>query len=333
MKIELINLLRCPRTSERLVYEGPDQPSGEIESGHLVSKISGHSYPIRNGIPRFVPASNYANNFGMQWNYFRKTQLDSYSGHSISADRFWSATGWSPDDLKGSWVLDAGCGSGRFAEIALSAGAKVVALDYSDAVDACLKNLKKHSCLHVVQGDIYSLPLAPAEFKFVYSLGVLQHTPDVGKAFAALPPLLSNDGKLCADFYWNRLQTILHPKYLVRPITKRMPQDLLFSTLKKIVPTLLIMSRIAGKSPVGAKVLQRLIPVANYEGRYPLNEQQLVEWALLDTFDMLAPAYDKPQSVKTVKKLFQNSQLVDTEIEHVGHLVGRGRAPAQKTAS
>ena len=37
---------------------------------------------------------------------------------------------------EGKWVLDAGCGMGRFAEIALKIGAQVVALDYSNAVDA-----------------------------------------------------------------------------------------------------------------------------------------------------------------------------------------------------
>jgi SAM-dependent methyltransferase len=126
----------------------------------------------------------------MQWNHFAKTQLDSHSGHPISADRFWTSTGWNPDALKDRWVLDVGCGSGRFAEVALAAGAQVVALDYSSAVDACAANLGHHPRFHVIQGDIYALPFAPGSFDFVYSLGVLQHTPDVARAFAALPPML-----------------------------------------------------------------------------------------------------------------------------------------------
>ena len=76
----------------------------------------------------------------MQWNYFSKTQLDSHSGFPISSDRFWKATGWKPEHLKDQWVLDIGCGSGRFAEIALKAGAKLVALDYSNAVESNYKN-------------------------------------------------------------------------------------------------------------------------------------------------------------------------------------------------
>ncbi len=41
----------------------------------------------------------------MQWNKFRQTQLDSYSGHNISKERFFKATGWTPKDIDGQWML------------------------------------------------------------------------------------------------------------------------------------------------------------------------------------------------------------------------------------
>src|SRR4030066_219607 len=64
--------------------------------------------------------------------------------------------------------------------------------------------------------------------------------------------------------------------------------------------------------------------VRTFTGIYSLAEQQLKEWALLDTFDMLAPAYDNPQSVATVKKWFDETKLEDVQVFHWGHLVGRG---------
>lgn len=194
MHVDLIELLRCPQTGDPLYLQSADYEGGRIREGWLISLNGGQRYVIRNFIPRFVSESNYADNFGMQWNLFRQTQLDSYSGHPISADRFWKATAWQPGALRGQWVLDCGCGAGRFAEVALQAGAKVVALDYSSAVDACYANLKHHPNLHVVQGDIYALPFVGDFFPFVYSLGVLQHTPDVAKAFAALPPMVAGKG-------------------------------------------------------------------------------------------------------------------------------------------
>lgn len=327
MKTELLELLRCPKTGQRLTLETDLNNSQEVEAGWLVSEDGLHRYPVHNGIPRFVPESNYADNFGMQWNHFRQTQLDSHSGRSISADRFWLATNWSPADLKDQWVLDAGCGAGRFAEVALKAGARLVALDYSSAVDACYANLKHYPNLHVVQGDIYALPFAQGAFPFVYSLGVLQHTPDVAKAFAALPPMVQAGGQLCVDYYWKRFRTMLHAKYLVRPFTKRMSQPKLFSLLQRWVPGLLVVSQTLGRVPLLGRVLKRLVPVADYTNDHPLTAQQLKEWALLDTFDMLAPAYDSPQTATTARRWFEESRFVNIQVGHWAHLGARGTKP------
>ena len=325
MKVELLERLRCPQTGQRLKLESSITNVNEIESGWLISEDSKHRYVIRNSIPRFVPEENYASNFGMQWNHFRQTQLDSYSGHTISADRFWNATGWKEVNLSGKWLLDVGCGAGRFAEVALSAGANVVALDYSSAVDASYENLKHHPNLHVVQGDIYALPFKCESFPFVYSLGVLQHTPDVAGAFAALPHMVSAEGRLCADFYWKRFPTMLHMKYLLRPITKHVPKQKLFNWLEKCVPTLLKTSQVLGRIPFAGKALKRLIPVADYTGIFGLTDQQLKEWALLDTFDMLAPEYDNPQTAAGIKAWAEAAGLCEIEVLHASHLVVRGR--------
>jgi SAM-dependent methyltransferase len=323
MKQALLSRLRCPGSGQPLLLE-TDQPSADdMNSGTLVSANGHYRYPLRNGIPRFVPESNYADNFGIQWNHFSRTQLDSHSGRPISAQRFWKATGWRPEELKGRWVLDAGCGAGRFAEVALEAGAKVIALDYSSAVDACYANLRHHPDLHVVQGDIYALPFTPASFEYVFSLGVLQHTPDVRRAFAALPPMLAKGGRLCVDYYEKSLKSMLLPRHWLRPVTKRMPKARLFGILEALVPILLPVSRALDRAP-GGSLLKRLVPVANYEGILDLSESQLREWALLDTFDWLAPEYDQPQTAATVREWLVQAGLSNAEVLKAGHLVGRG---------
>lgn len=331
MKTSLLPLLSCPITGSRLVilpgYEIAENE--EIINGILMSEVGNHKYPIRNFIPRFVPKSNYADNFGMQWNHFAKTQLDSHSGHCISADRFWMATGWKSAEIEDKWVLDVGCGSGRFAEVALDSGANVVALDYSSAVDACYANLRHHPNLHVIQGDIYALPFASEIFSFVYSLGVLQHTPDVAKAFAALPPLVCGGGRLCVDYYEKSFKSSLLPKYWLRPLVKDMPKQRLFSLLQKVIPFLLPVSRAFGKIPLLGKLIKRAIPVANYDGMLPLTEKQLVEWALLDTFDWLSPAFDNPQTNESARYFMEQAQMEEIEVLKAGHLVARGRKSLQ----
>ncbi|MCG3775249.1 MAG: tRNA (mo5U34)-methyltransferase [Nitrospira sp.] len=328
MTAELLERLRCPTTLQRLVWE-QDLAAGEaVAAGWLVSEDGRYRYRVRDGIARFVPETNYADNFGIQWNHFRQTQLDSYSGQPISANRFWKATGWTPEDLRDQWVLDVGCGAGRFAEVVLNAGAHVVAVDYSSAVDACYANLTHHPNLHVLQGDIYSLPLKPGSFHFVYSLGVLQHTPDVAKAFTALTQMLAPEGRICVDYYWRRVRTMLHAKYVFRPLTRRMRPDRVFQILQRWVPGLLRTSQLLAKVPVIGRGLQRAVPVADYTGLYPLTDEQLREWALLDTFDMLCPAYDHPQSSATIRRWCEVAGLTDVEVLHAGHLVARGRQPA-----
>jgi 2-polyprenyl-3-methyl-5-hydroxy-6-metoxy-1,4-benzoquinol methylase len=327
VKLSLLELLRCPVSGQRLRLATAQAPDDEVAEGWLLSSDGCHRYPIRRSIPRFVPESNYADSFGMQWNRFSRTQLDSHSGHPISARRFWTATGWSAREMAGKWVLDVGCGAGRFAEVALQAGAKVVALDYSTAVDACHGNLAHHPDLHVIQGDIYSLPLASGRFAFVYSLGVLQHTPDVGRAFAALPPMVQSGGRLCVDFYEKSWKSRLLPKYWLRPLTRHVPRARLFAAVERLVPALLPLSRALSQVPGIGRQLKRLVPVANHFGELPLDPQQQMEWALLDTFDWLSPQFDQPQTSVTVREWLERAGLVDVEVLKAGHLVGRGRVP------
>jgi SAM-dependent methyltransferase len=328
LRPELIQILRCPGSEQSLDLADCIEENGKIKSGKLISADRRHSYPIRDFIPRFVGQSNYADNFGMQWNKFRKTQLDSYSGHLISAERFWTATSWQPEDMADQWVLDAGCGAGRFAEVAVKANARVVAMDYSGAVDACYANLRQHRGLHVVQGDICNLPFTRGAFPFVYSLGVLQHTPDVEKAATALFSMVAPGGRICIDFYEKSWKSAFLPKYWLRPATKRMSAKSLFSLLEFLVPKMLPLSVVLSKTPLVGHQIKRLIPVANYSDILPLNQAQQLEWSLLDTFDWLSPQFDNPQTAETVGRWLRDAGFEKVEVLKAGHLVGRARLGA-----
>ena len=71
-------------------------------------------------------------------------------------------------------------------------------------------------------------------------------------------------------------------------------------------------------------LLKRLIPVANYKNIYPLNEQQLIDWAILDTYDMFSPQYDNPQNEKTIRKWMKDMNFDKIETLHSTLLVARG---------
>ena len=326
MKPSLLPFLRCPSCATALTLDTTDA-GPEITAGTLTCESGAHRHPIVGGVPRFVSPDNYAASFGLQWNHFRRSQLDSHTGVPITRERFFASTRWRPEDLAGRRVLDLGCGSGRFAEVALSTGAHVVAVDYSQAVEACYENLGAHPHLDVVQGTVYELPFAPDSFDFVYCLGVLQHTPDPEAAFRALTRQVAPGGRIAIDLYPRFWRNLIWPKYWIRPFTARIAPARLFGLVQRLVPALLPISRVLGRVPRLGRQLRFAIPVANYEGIYPLTDTQLREWAVLDTFDMWSPIHDHPQTAATIARWLSDAGLVEREVYRVGHLIGTGKRP------
>jgi SAM-dependent methyltransferase len=196
------------------------------------------------------------------------------------------------------------------------------------AVQTCQSNLGASERLHVLQADIYALPLRPGQFDYVYSLGVLQHTPDVRRAFLSLLEPLRPGGEIVVDLYLRNWARWLHPKPWLRPLTSRMSPERLFSLVERSAPSLLAVSRGVGRVPLVGPLLRRAVPVANYEGLYPLSPEQLREWAVLDTFDWLSPRYDRPQTPQTLHAWMTEAGLGDIQVFRAGHLTGRARKVA-----
>ena len=63
-----------------------------------------------------------------------------------------------------------------------------------------------------------------------------------------------------------------------------------------------------------------------------LADQQVREWAILNTFDMFAPAHDTPQSASTLRRWFDEAGFEDAWVGRLGFLVGRGTKPPPSRA-
>lgn len=301
MREALLEILAEPRTRAPLKLEVRRHDGEHIEEGTLTSEATGTVYPIRGGIPRFVPETGYTDTFGKQWNLFRSSQLDSATGARFSEQRFDEETTWSKADLDGKLVLDAGCGAGRFAEIAAARGARLVALDMSSAVESVKKTLSAFPNTEVVQASLLEPPFKRQVFDYAYSLGVIQHTPDPPGGIQSVVDCVKPGGQFAFAIYARQPWTKLNAKYLVRPLTRRLPADVLLRGIERAMPVVFPIADRLFRLPKIGRVAQFAIPVAVYVDKEGFTDEQRYEEAVLDTFDMLSPRYDLPMTWQEVE--------------------------------
>lgn len=312
----------CPFCSSVLIVDEATQPdASEQGQGSLRCSPCGAAFPFVRGIPRFVSGEQYAASFGMQWRYHNIVQFDSWNGTRISRDRLFQVTGW-PEDLRGEHVLEVGSGAGRFTEILAAAGAEVWSFDLSSCVEVNQEHNRRFPNLHVFQSTVFNIPLPKGSFDKVLCLGVLQHTPNSARAFRALTELARPGGSIVVDVYKKTPAALLQWKYVLRPITKRMSADRLYSVIASVVPRLLPLVRVA--RAVFGRAGVRLFPIAEYS-HFGLPPALAREWAILDTFDMYSPVHDHPQTLQTVRQWFENAGCADIDVRYGPNgIIGRG---------
>src|SRR5713226_6600319 len=122
MKLRALDFLVCPACTSDLNLAADSWEGSEVLEGRLSCRQCEFRYPIRAGVPRFVPDGAYASRFVYQRKAFREVQLDSRNGTAQSADRLDGVVGWAQEKYRGRLVLDAGVGAGRFAEVVAARG-------------------------------------------------------------------------------------------------------------------------------------------------------------------------------------------------------------------
>ena len=296
-----------------------DGPLQSLEDSILTFK-SGESYPIINGIPRFVPENNYADAFGEQWNRFPKVQLDSYNGQNLSETRLARCMRGHLADLKGKMVLEVGSGAGRFTEILLKHGAIVHSLDYSNAVDANRLNNGQNENLTLVQADIRQIPFPKASYDYVVCLGVIQHTPNSEESINCLWEMVKPGGHLVIDHYrWN-LGLILPPpiggaESLYRWLILKLPMKFRFKAVKSITDFWFPVHWFFRKYSLIQRILVRLSPVHFYYSHYEFPDRQTYyELALLDTYDGTTDFYKHYRNESQIEKFLEKIGAKDIEI-------------------
>lgn len=307
------SVLRAPSTGERLVLVEDVLYSGD-----------GSSYPIVNGIPRFVESTNYSAGFGLQWKHYPKTQLDSYSRLDISEARLARCLRNPLSKLKGKIVLEAGSGAGRFTEILLKYGAIVHSFDYSSAVEVNFENNGYSSDLLLVQADIRKMPFQKQTYDYVICLGVLQHTPSPEESISHLWDMVAPGGALVIDHYPWRLRLVLPPPFgeaisIYRAFILRLPQHIRYTVVNAITRFWFPIHWGFRDSLFAQRILRRLSPVIFYYPELALGDKQTYfEWSLLDTHDATTDYYKHRRTMRQLRKKLEELMAIDICVRRGG---------------
>ncbi|MEJ2006835.1 MAG: methyltransferase domain-containing protein [Acidobacteriota bacterium] len=333
MRVELVGLLACPGCHGKLELHATSMQEDQVIEGALHCARCRTEYPIRQAIPRFVADAAYAQSFSFEWKRWRRTQFDTDS-HQPSLTTFIASTGRRPADLAGKTVLEAGCGAGRYMDLLAREGAEVIGIDLSQAIEVAQENLGHLPNCHFIQGDLTRPPFRQESFDFIYSIGVLHHTPSTHAAFQALVPLIKPGGEIAAWVYALRRLSETFERFPDRvnevlgldsnftiPLARQALVRRLAKTMDHVMETSNRMQR-AVTTRLPSRWLYGLCHAAiplYYVYRlpvfYPLRLVTKVavtpdpEWRVLDTFDWYSPKYQWKHTYAEVEAWFRNAGL------------------------
>ena len=234
----------------RLISFDNSSPADDVTEG-LLHCACGRRFPIVNGIPRVLEDAfrlfpdfvqchrerlsplpdvpvlrtreadairRTRESFGYQWTQFSEMVIDfreNFLNYIRPLDESF---------FPGKLGLDLGCGFGRHIYNAATFGAEMIGVDISEAIESTRANTKDMPNVHLVQADVYHLPIRHGALDFAYSIGVLHHLPDPEAAFRCLVPLVKPGGSVFVWVYSKSRSFWNFCLESVRAVTTRLPK-------------------------------------------------------------------------------------------------------------
>jgi len=151
-----------------------------------------------------------------------------YTGTAEDEDLLYK-TKTTPEFFKDKIILDAGCGNGRLTRLSAEYGAKhVIGVDLSESVLTARENTRHLQNVSIIRASIYDLPFKENIFDFIFSIGVLHHTPNPKQAFFSLLHVVKQGGTVAVWVYGPYHSIHRFVINTLRKITTRIPYELLY---------------------------------------------------------------------------------------------------------
>jgi len=375
VKEKILGLLACPFCGEDLSLQSFEKEKQEIREGILKCSC-GQWFPIINFIPRLL-LKGYRENYSNFLKRYRlshlKEEMPTKCQTSLSAKQVQKSFGckWMSQPTWGTsgetkafmntwilekygwrnnesfkkamksrkYILDAGTGLGRvvgdFCKV--NKRGEVFGVDLSDAVDGAYQNTKQYPNAHIIQGDLMNLPFKKRFFDFIFSEGVLHHTPYTHKAFKVLNKFLVTKGEIAIYIYKKKGPIREFCDDYLRRFSTRLSERECWEFSKKMTSFGKALSDLHVEFEVPENIPALGIQAGKYNlqrffyyhifkcfwnERFNFNENNLVN------FDWYHPAYAHRHSGGEVKTWYQKAglKLVHLDISESG-ITARGLKP------
>jgi ubiquinone/menaquinone biosynthesis C-methylase UbiE/uncharacterized protein YbaR (Trm112 family) len=259
----------------------------EIIEGILVSKKTKKIYPIVNGIPRLLPTSLIDNiefcerykdklkeydicftekeikafkrnneqvksRFEFQWKIWGKSDKiygmtkDEYKYHLFHR---MPGKPIKDEEFKGKIFFEGGCGHGMVSQMLSPLCREYIGLDIGSGIECARWRSKSLPNVHLIQGDLLNIPIKDDSIDFVFSNGVIHHTPNTYKAFCNLAKITKKKGNLMiwvypkGNFLWE------YTNRFARFFTTKLPPKMLYYLSYPMIPILYIFPAYADNRP------------------------------------------------------------------------------------
>lgn len=130
---------------------------------------------------------------------------------------------------KNTYMIDIGCGSGRWTDYFVDKAGFIEAIDPSDAVFVADKMLGKKDNVRITKASVDTIPWEDETFDFGMSIGVLHHIPDTRQALIDCVKKIKKGGYFYVYLYYrfdNRgflFKSVFFLSNLLRLIISRLP--------------------------------------------------------------------------------------------------------------
>ncbi len=155
------------------------------------------------------------------------------------------------------------------------------------------------SCANVaiLQADLLDLPLMPEAFDFVFSIGVLHHSPDPRRAFAQVARKVKPGGQLAVWLYRKNVLPQEWVNSALRAVSTRLPA--------RVLEPVCVGLGVLGGVPVLNKTLNKVFNFSNHP-----------DWTLrvCDSFDWYAPRYQSHHTIDELLRWFAEEGFTDLRI-------------------